>query len=396
MTKIHVVGGVYWEKCAFPYWNELYGSAGRAAAALAARGCHVVLHTILSKKDRQHVELALLSDEIEVLSQERETEIEFDYLHCLSTPKIHPVSNIKSVQGLELDEGVVVKFGMLECNPKVMADTCVYDPQSPHSPILFSKSGSKAKRLAIVANKSEILRMADSTDVDKAVNFLLKSEKAEVVLVKNGLYGATVFVDGRKEEIPAFKARDIFTIGSGDVFVAAFAYAWALMGKHAIEAGRYASLSVAEYVESRTFPIGNFDAVIGSGREAVVPKGGRIYLAGPFREIGQRMLIDDAREQLYRLGMSVFSPIHDVGPGSANQVVQQDLAGIRECDAVFALLNGSSPGTVFEVGYAIALGKPVYCAAQNMRDVDLKLPIGAGAHYHEDYVSALHQLAWRT
>ena len=131
-------------------------------------------------------------------------------------------------------------------------------------------------------------------------------------------------------------------------------------------------------------------------RETVKKAGGRIYLAGPFRETGQRLFINDARSQLKALGMEVFSPIHDVGPGGAEMVVQQDLDAVRQCDAVFAILNGSSPGTVFEVGYARALNKPVFCVTQNMRDVDVKLPKGSGANLHDDYVSALFQIAWRS
>lgn len=177
--------------------------------------------------------------------------------------------------------------------------------------------------------------------------------------------------------------------------MAAFSYAWAVRNLTPFEAATFASRSTADYVETRALPI-MATCTGGQTREIAARTGGRIYLAGPFREAGQRMLVDDARSQLHAFGMRVFSPIHDIGPGNAEIVVQQDLAAIRECDAVFAILNGSSPGTVFEVGYARALDKPVFCVTQNMRDVDLKLPRGAGAYLHEDYVSALFQIAWRS
>ena len=44
---IAVVGGCYAELCLMPSWNHVYGSAGRAAAAISSR-CHVELFTLLS------------------------------------------------------------------------------------------------------------------------------------------------------------------------------------------------------------------------------------------------------------------------------------------------------------------------------------------------------------
>lgn len=152
---------------------------------------------------------------------------------------------------------------------------------------------------------------------------------------------------------------------------------------------------MAEYIESRTLPLASQSQVTLAKRQKIEIKGGKIYLAGPFRELGQRVLINEARGLLTDLGMEVLSPVHDIGHGDAEKVVPKDLAEIDSCDAVFAILNGSSPGTVFEVGYAIAKGKPTFCLAQNMRDQDLKLPKGAGADIHTDFVSAIHRLAWR-
>lgn len=118
-------------------------------------------------------------------------------------------------------------------------------------------------------------------------------------------------------------------------------------------------------------------------------------MAGPFREIGQRQMVEDARNLLRGLAMDVFSPVHDIGHGPAEKVVKQDLEAVESSDAVFAILNGSMPGTLFEVGYARALGKPVFCVAQNMRDADLKLPRGSGCEIFSDFITALYAAAWR-
>jgi len=140
-----------------------------------------------------------------------------------------------------------------------------------------------------------------------------------------------------------------------------------------VAAADYASQAVATYVESENLPL---LAINGTDqkRHPIKLAGGNVYLAGPFREIGQRVIINEARKVMTDLGMLVFSPVHDIGHGPANKVVKQDLKAIRNCDAVFAIVSGSSPGTLFEVGYAVAQNKPVFCVAQNMRATDINLP----------------------
>ncbi len=396
MTAINIVGGIYREKCAFPYWDQLFGSAGRAAMALEGLVGEIHLHGALSESEELVAETSFGAAGVKLHLLRRSSPIEFDYMHCLAVPNISPEPIVELIDFPEVTGDVVVKFGVLEGDPKISARHGIYDPQSAFEPRLFSKSGSTAERLAIIANRGEILKMAKADSVDDAVRSITKAENAEVVVVKDGINGAIVYSSAGSQRIPAYRTQNVFSIGSGDIFVAAFSYAWAIRGLSALDAATFASQSTADYVETRGLPIAASSMASAPKREAATKAGGKVYLAGPFRETGQRMLIDDARSQLRALGMRVFSPIHDIGPGSAELVVQQDLAAIRECDAVFAILNGSSPGTVFEVGYARALDKPVFCVTQNMRDVDLKLPKGAGVYFHDDYVSALFQIAWRS
>lgn len=395
MSVIDIVGGIYREECAFPYWDQLYGSAGRAAFALIGHVSSINLHSALANEELVTAKAIFTSEEINLRITPRRQSIGFEYLHCLSVPKVKPGRNVPQVIIPPVSGDVIIKFGMLESDPVVSGGHVVYDPQSSLNPMPFSASGSTAQHLAIIANRGEILALAKSSSVDAAVSTLFEAEKAEVIVVKDGINGASVYEAAASSYVPAYVTQNVFTIGSGDVFVAAFALAWAINGVSPAQAADYASRSTADYVETRMLPIGSMTSEP-AARRPVVKAGGHIYLAGPFRELGQRMMVDDAREQLQGLGMSVFSPIHDIGPGTADIVVKQDLAAIVQCDAVFAILNGSSPGTVFEVGYARALGKPVFCVVQNMRDVDLKLPKGSDAHLHQDYVSALFQIAWRS
>ena len=162
-----------------------------------------------------------------------------------------------------------------------------------------------------------------------------------------------------------------------------------------IAAAEYASQAVAQYLETSALPVISIEEAAASTRKPVTLKGGRVYLAGPFRELGQYAIINEARKILQELGMEVLSPVHNIGRGPALEVVPKDLEEIEKSDAVFVILNGSSPGTLFETGFAVHAGKPVFCVAQNMRKEDLKLPVGSGCVVHNDFVSALHLMAWR-
>jgi nucleoside 2-deoxyribosyltransferase len=65
------------------------------------------------------------------------------------------------------------------------------------------------------------------------------------------------------------------------------------------------------------------------------------------------------------------------------------------CDRVFAVLDGIDSGTVFEVGYARALGVPVYALAQAVPPEDLKMVSGSDCRIFDELVTAIHHTAWR-
>lgn len=397
MSEIHVVGGVYGEECAFPPRKQVFGSAGRAAAALSSQFEKIVLHTVLPDAAAKQIEPNFNAYGVTLCVQPGTEFVSFEYLHCLAEPQIFPRrSAIKEQPSFDVEGNLVIQFGMMEANPKVSAEICVYDPQSSIAPKSFAATGSRAKRLAIVANASE-LRLLTGLTVDEGALQLLEADGAEVVIAKCGLDGAKVYENGMLiGSVPAYQAANVFTVGSGDMFVAAFAFAWGKEGMSPLEAADYASRAVAAYVESEICLLPPITEALAEKRKPVKLAGGSVYLAGPFRELGQRVIVNEARKALHSLGMKVFSPVHDIGHGPAEAVVARDLKAIKDCDAVLAILNGSSPGTLFEVGYAIALEKPVYCVAQNMRSNDTKLPRGAGCEVHEDFISALHHLAWRS
>lgn len=77
-------------------------------------------------------------------------------------------------------------------------------------------------------------------------------------------------------------------------------------------------------------------------------------------------------EGLYPLDNAAPSDLH--GTALAHWICDANLALIRQADAVMANLNafrGNEPdsGTVFEAGYAFALGKPVWAYADETRSL---------------------------
>ncbi|MFO6137639.1 nucleoside 2-deoxyribosyltransferase [Pseudomonas aeruginosa] len=84
-------------------------------------------------------------------------------------------------------------------------------------------------------------------------------------------------------------------------------------------------------------------------------------------------MVGQARRDLRAMGLDVFSPYHDVGLGTAEDVVEKDLEGVRNCDVLFAIGDGLDSGTIFEIGYARALNKPVVFYAENESEQDQKM-----------------------
>jgi nucleoside 2-deoxyribosyltransferase len=112
--------------------------------------------------------------------------------------------------------------------------------------------------------------------------------------------------------------------------------------------------------------------------------------------MAQRWLINEARRSLRGAGLRVLSPFHDIGHGPAEFVGPPDVAALKKSDAVFAILDGLDSGTVFEIGFARALGKSVYVFSQNVAEEDLKMVVGTDCNVFNDFVTAIFAIATRS
>ena len=394
MNSITVVGGLYRERCLWPAWNRLLGSGGRAAAALVGHVDDITFRTYASPTTVEDFTPEAQIDGLQFRSEPVSQLISFDYVHSLSTPVIAPSPpRISTYEPINARAEVVLRFGMLEGTARVESDRCVYDPQSAFSPQPFGRNASHAAKLAIVGNRREITELGRSDDPAEASARLLH-DGAEVVIVKSGAQGAHVITTTETTHVPAYRSDTVWTLGSGDVFAAMFAARWGVHGDTPTAAARLASAAVSAYANDRQLPIPSTESLRREATSATAVAG-EVYLAGPFFTVSQRWLIEEVRQGLTNLGLVVFSPLHEIGPGPPNEVAPADLAALRKCDLVFAILDGLDSGTLFEVGYARALEKPVYALAQDVPARHLKMIEGSECRLYHDLVTALHHTVWR-
>jgi hypothetical protein len=392
---ITVTGGLYAERCVEPRWDDVYGSGGRAAAALSAANSGVRLVTYRASSLADAEDSLKAAYGIQIDGPAVEQEIAFDYFHSLATPIITPRPDaITRYDPLTVEDEIVLRFGMLEGTAKVSARIAVYDPQSASDPRPFGENESKADHIALILNRLEARLFSGEDDPSKALDTLLARTDAEVVVLKMGGHGAIVATSQEHITVPAYQSDTVFKIGSGDVFSAAFTQFWAVEARPAAQAADLASRATSRYVNSRSLPIASAAEIETADAVALRPGNGRIYIAAPFFNLAERWIVEEVRKQLLTMGVPVFSPLHDVGEGPGELVAPLDLAGLDKCQAVLAILNGSDAGTVFEVGYAISRQIPVVALAQNMRPEDLKMPAGSGCRIVDDVVSAIYHAIW--
>lgn len=396
---IEVVGGVYREWCMRPGWREIYGSAGRAAVAMATMGASVRLHAYMDRRAKESMSSQATLNGFQLAAIDADSSTGFDYVHGLATPQI--TRSESTFPPIQVSADQVVRFGMLESDAVVTADMAVYDPQNATGPAPFAQNGSSARRLALVLNRHEAslmtgLRDATASDMARA---LLATGQAGVVVIKQGPLGAYVLEGSNETTVPAYRSGKVWKIGSGDNFVAHFAFQWMSQGKKADESADLASKATAYYCGTSGFATPNeinaftMPPVRPSKRYA---EGWRpsVYLAGPFFNLAQHWLVEETRNVLTAMGLRVFSPFHEVGHGSAEDIASQDLAAIRNSDLVFALGDGLDSGTMYELGYANALGKPVVIYCENESEGNKKMMAGSGCQFHSDYVSAIYNALW--
>ena len=136
-----------------------------------------------------------------------------------------------------------------------------------------------------------------------------------------------------------------------------------------------------------------------------------LYLASPygFSEHWRLRLLPEFISKLESMGVNFLEPFSrnsniDISkPGWANKVACSNLNDLRQCDGLFAIVNGSPPdeGVMVELGVAIALGKPTFLFRDDFRkctdsdEYPLNLMIFVGIHsksWNDYYYTSLDEI----
>lgn len=289
-SSVAVVGGVYRERCVKPFWDEVFGSGGRAASAIARMGTHVELHAYADALNKEVFLARAALEDFHFQPTMIDRSLSFDYHHGLDVPRISTSDDLQKPLHVTAENGV--RFGMLEGDAIVYADCAVYDPQNVASPAHFGANGSRAKRLALVLNRAEAAVLAGLPKASTAelASALRKQAAANVVVIKQGPLGAFVLEGRARHKVPAYQSARVWKIGSGDAFVAQFAHRWLVEGRSAAESADFASRATAFYCETRGPPTRAQLAAFST--RPITPssrfkKGYRpvIYLAGPLLHV---------------------------------------------------------------------------------------------------------------
>jgi len=99
-----------------------------------------------------------------------------------------------------------------------------------------------------------------------------------------------------------------------------------------------------------------------------------IYIAGPFFNNKQKGLIKRIEKELDKYGIKYFSPrsegvLIDMTPEEKEEqmvkIFDSNIFHLENCKGVIAVIDDWDTGTVFEIGYANAIEKPIFTLSDN-------------------------------
>lgn len=393
-----IVGGTYSESVVVPSYGPAQGGSGlRGALAIGKRCAELV--TALSENEA--IEEATLA--ARTRAAQRDRPVSFEYLTPVSSPRIIGLGSAVA-EPITVDGDDVLLVGMVErAKRSIRAKRLVIDPQSPRGQSATLDDDSVADETIFSANAREAANVLEASSGPLSDAATIRERYGySAVIVRAGAQGGFLADEKGVHEFSAHPTLNVWSLGSGDTFSAAFAAAWAA-GHQPREAVEIASSATAWWCETRMAPVP--DAILdGSATietlrglatpELVTPRySPRVYLGGPFFTVAERWLVDLVYTTLTGLGAKVFSPIHHVGPGG-DSVAAQDIAGLEQCDAMLALSDHYDVGTIFEAGWATARGIPVVAYRSHERAEGDKMLVGLGAEVHSDLTTALYRTVW--
>ncbi|WP_244146623.1 nucleoside 2-deoxyribosyltransferase [Paraburkholderia sp. BCC1876] len=250
----------------------------------------------------------------------------------------------------------------------------------------------------IISTSSSLFEALGKVDVDGLID-AVKALSPEVFLLKENRGGSRLFDmrDGGVEEIPATLGKTVNSVGVGDVYSSVMV---ALSHKGWMEAAWRGCQAATVYSQS-TFP-DDIKRDVGRGfllsLDVLQALGGTmlpwhdrpsysIYLAGPDVSYVEKQELDRAVDSLTYHNFRVRRPILENGElkrpaseGDLYRTYHMDYELLKECDAVFAVPLDRDPGTLVEVGIAIAMGKPVITFDPRQENENTMVVVGSSVY----------------
>ncbi len=393
-----LIGGCYKEVCdLYDDKPQLKGSGLRALDVFMEFGWkgHLNFYSCIGK-NLNLVKGLYYRDNVDLVLKDS-YDIIFNYDHPFRMTSVYPRADVifANKKLIEAEDENVLVFGMIDADFKINAKKAVFDPQTSVMVPSFRGGGSRAEELVLVLNSSEAKALSGDVDLIKQRNTIFSKEKCQSLIIKQGVKGAVLFRTNHDNgiRIPVYMTPKVNSIGSGDVFTATFAYMW-FNGCKLEDAAIIASKAVACFVVPHTIEglknaLDEFNYPALSYRHS-----GQIYLAGPFFSYSQKWLIGQLYRALLGEGVNVFSPLHDVGIGAAEEVTEPDLNGLNASDVVLAVVDGLDSGTLFEIGYAVSKGKKVVAYVQNESESSLQMLKGTLCDIETDFTTAVYKASW--
>lgn len=384
-----VAGGTYGEVCRYPVWQHIYGSGLRAALAVSAVSPATHLHTFAPSAWYDDIEATLAAVGLNGTLIRVDTPTTFGFLHPFEL--IEEPTPPEKLKTIEVIGDVVLRFGMIEGDAKVMGRRAVYDPQSETAS--FFSNGSHVDELAMIVTRRELMKLANDDveskmDLDgeageralsEAVIDLFDLDKRiAVILVKDGLGGLLVFQGDDSKQIESYSAESYFRIGSGDVLAAAFAYAWGEKAMGAVQAADYAARCLAFFVEGPRLPIPDLSHL--SIRRTIKARTGHIRILTSGDDIELQSLVLHTKDWITHLGgtviLEILGSIGIVDPGvAADLVVIGSRSTKFELEETASRLAASRPVVVYWPG----------------EDGDVAEHYFPGSEVTNDYATALYR-----
>lgn len=236
----------------------------------------------------------------------------------------------------------------------------------------------KGRLAAVITSTSSPMFLQKASEDLSGLLDQLRQLSPQAILLKENRGGSRVFdldIDS-VDEVPALLSETVNSVGVGDVYSAVFV---SLLGEGIFDAAWKAARAATCYAQTtypddfkrdvqRSFAL-TVDQMRGLGG-TVLPWHARpefqIYFAAPDFSYIDRTHIEEALAALGYHNFRIRRPVQENGELDLQSSMHDmritylgDLSLLAECDLVFALPLERDPGTLVEIGLALAAGKPV-------------------------------------